>query len=117
MRFTTDHFDQYFADHESVWPEMQEALQKAGWHNCGCCPADTVVPHSARVLTGTRGLATASLSTYLGLCTRLIFAPRKDGFAVCFFETDGSYADAQARINAFPVSDKWEKAMARQQIQ
>jgi L-rhamnose mutarotase len=28
-----DRLDEYKARHESVWPEMQEALRRAGWHN------------------------------------------------------------------------------------
>lgn len=33
MKFATDDLDGYLRDHEAVWPEMQEALLAAGWHN------------------------------------------------------------------------------------
>lgn len=31
LRVRPDRVDEYVADHEHVWPEMQEALQRSGW--------------------------------------------------------------------------------------
>lgn len=33
MRFEAVDLGQYLTDHETVWPEMQEALVECGWHN------------------------------------------------------------------------------------
>ena len=33
MQFNTTELAAYLADHEAVWPEMQQALVAAGWHN------------------------------------------------------------------------------------
>eukprot|EP00947_MAST-08B_sp_MAST-8B-sp1_P003553 g3553.t1 len=33
MRFNPADLESYYRDHEAVWPEMQEALVEAGWHN------------------------------------------------------------------------------------
>ena len=33
MRFNPDRLDEYVKRHETVWPEMQEALVRCGWHN------------------------------------------------------------------------------------
>ncbi len=33
MQFKADDLAGYVKDHEAVWPEMQEALKDAGWHN------------------------------------------------------------------------------------
>jgi L-rhamnose mutarotase len=33
MKFDSGDLDQYLLDHEAVWPEMQEALVRSGWHN------------------------------------------------------------------------------------
>jgi L-rhamnose mutarotase len=33
MQFNPEELPQYLKDHEAVWPEMQEALVKCGWHN------------------------------------------------------------------------------------
>jgi len=31
LRVRPDRVDEYVADHENVWPEMQEALRRSGW--------------------------------------------------------------------------------------
>jgi L-rhamnose mutarotase len=31
LRVRPDRADEYVADHENVWPEMQEALRRSGW--------------------------------------------------------------------------------------
>lgn len=33
LQFETQNLDQYLKDHETVWPEMQQALVDSGWHN------------------------------------------------------------------------------------
>ena len=33
MLFDTSDIAQYIKDHETVWPEMQQALRESGWHN------------------------------------------------------------------------------------
>lgn len=33
MRFETGELEQYLKDHETVWPQMQQALVDCGWHN------------------------------------------------------------------------------------
>ena len=33
MRFNADRLDEYKRRHEAVWPEMQRALVRCGWHN------------------------------------------------------------------------------------
>merc|ERR1712086_972018 len=33
MQFENQNLDQYLKDHETVWPDMQEALVRCGWHN------------------------------------------------------------------------------------
>lgn len=33
MKFEPAELEQYLIDHETVWPEMQEALVECGWHN------------------------------------------------------------------------------------
>ena len=33
MKFDTEDLPQYLRDHEAIWPEMQEALVRCGWHN------------------------------------------------------------------------------------
>jgi L-rhamnose mutarotase len=33
MQFNPKDLPQYLKDHEAVWPEMQEALVRCGWHN------------------------------------------------------------------------------------
>ena len=33
MKFDASDLPQYLVDHEAVWPEMQEALVRNGWHN------------------------------------------------------------------------------------
>lgn len=33
LRVRPDRLDEYRQHHRSVWPEMQQALREAGWHN------------------------------------------------------------------------------------
>lgn len=33
LQVKRDRLDEYRTRHEAVWPEMQEALRQAGWHN------------------------------------------------------------------------------------
>ena len=33
LKVKQDRLDEYRARHRAVWPEMQEALRRAGWHN------------------------------------------------------------------------------------
>ena len=33
LKVKPDRLDEYKEHHKKVWPEMQEALSKAGWHN------------------------------------------------------------------------------------
>merc|ERR1712023_141746 len=33
MQLNPEDLPQYLKDHENVWPDMQEALVKCGWHN------------------------------------------------------------------------------------
>eukprot|EP00656_Telonema_subtile_P014272 TRINITY_DN17290_c0_g1_i1.p1 TRINITY_DN17290_c0_g1~~TRINITY_DN17290_c0_g1_i1.p1 ORF type:complete len:278 (+),score=69.05 TRINITY_DN17290_c0_g1_i1:75-908(+) len=33
MQFNNDNLQQYLADHQNIWPEMQQALVRCGWHN------------------------------------------------------------------------------------
>ena len=33
LKVKEDHIEEYKARHKQVWPEMQEALRRTGWHN------------------------------------------------------------------------------------
>lgn len=33
LKVKADKLDEYKKHHENVWPEMQEALRRTGWHN------------------------------------------------------------------------------------
>jgi L-rhamnose mutarotase len=33
LKVKTDRLDEYKQHHKNVWPEMQNALRKSGWHN------------------------------------------------------------------------------------
>ncbi len=33
LKVRADQLDEYKKHHENVWPEMREALSRAGWHN------------------------------------------------------------------------------------
>lgn len=40
LRVRQDRIEEYKARHKAVWPEMQEALRRSGWHNYSLFLAD-----------------------------------------------------------------------------
>ncbi len=40
LKVKQDRLDEYKARHKAVWPEMQEALRRTGWHNYSLFLAD-----------------------------------------------------------------------------
>ena len=70
MTFNPEKFDKYLKDHEAIWPEMQKALVRCGWHNYS-----------------------------------LFY--RKDGFAIGYFETDGTFEEACNRMSKEKINTKW----------
>lgn len=40
LKVKKDRIDEYKARHQNVWPEMQEALRRTGWHNYSLFLAD-----------------------------------------------------------------------------
>ncbi len=40
LRVRQDRLEEYKARHKAVWPEMQEALRRTGWHNYSLFLAD-----------------------------------------------------------------------------
>ena len=40
LKVSQDRIEEYKARHKAVWPEMQEALRRSGWHNYSLFLAD-----------------------------------------------------------------------------
>ena len=65
---------EYKEHHKTVWPEMQQALRAAGWHN-------------------------------------YTLFMRPDGVIFGYFETEESFAVAQAKIASTEVNTRWQEFM------
>jgi L-rhamnose mutarotase len=75
FRVRQDRLAEYKEHHKHVWPEMLDALRKAGWHN---------------------------YSLFM----------RSDGLVFGYFETEESFAVAQAKMAATEVNARWQEVMA-----
>jgi L-rhamnose mutarotase len=75
FRVRQDRLAEYKEHHKHVWPEMLDALRKAGWHN-------------------------------------YTLFMRPDGLVFGYFETEESFAVAQAKMAATEVNARWQEFMA-----
>ena len=94
LRLKPDRVDDYLKAHSSVWPEMLEALQEAGWHDY------TLFVDSERALVVGYLVTEDFARAQAAIATKEVNERWQRGMAE-YFDTDGTADQAMLRLTEY----------------
>lgn len=87
LRVRADRLDEYKAHHKAVWPDMQDALRRHGWHNY------SLFLHDDGLMFGYFETPDSLVAAQAGMATEEVNT-RWQSFMAPFFESlGGAYPD------------------------